>query len=43
VLGDTICIFEVDGSRRCKPFDDADQVSRVFLPVSADRALIGTP
>lgn len=43
VLGDTVCVFETTGTRRFKPFDDADDVCRVFLPISGDRALVGTP
>lgn len=43
VLGDTMCIFETNGPRPFKPFDDAGEVRRVFLPISADRALVGTP
>ena len=43
VLGDTVCVFETNGERRFKPFDDADEVRRVFLPLSSRRVLVGTP
>ena len=43
VLGDTVCVFEVNGDRRFKPLDEAGETTRIFLPVSAERVLIGTP
>lgn len=43
-LGDSVCVFETGGSRRFKPFDEqGDDVRRIFLPVSSDRLLVGTP
>ena len=43
ILGDTVCLFEANGERRFKPLDDADETCRIFLPVSANRVLAGTP
>jgi len=43
-LGDSACVFETGGSRRFKPVDEqGDDVRRIFLPVSSDRLLVGTP
>ena len=43
ILGDTVCVFEANGERRFKPLDDGDETCRIFLPVSANRVLVGTP
>jgi hypothetical protein len=44
LLGDTVCVFEANVERRFRPVDDDDgETCRVFLPVSANRVLIGTP
>ena len=43
ILGDTVCLFEANGERRFKPLDDGDETCRIFLPVSANRVLVGTP
>ena len=43
LLGDTICVFETEPHRTLRPVDDVDAVRRVYLPVSKDRILVGTP
>ncbi len=44
ILGDAVCIFETRGDRRFKPLDvDGDDVQRIYLPLSAERVLVGTP
>lgn len=43
VLGDTACVFETTGDRRFKPLNiGEDELHGVFLPVAADRVLLGT-
>ena len=42
ILGDSACVFEIDGPRFKTLTDQADDVKRVILPVSSDRVLIGT-
>lgn len=42
ILGDTGCLFEVDGSRRFKSFDDrTDNIKHIFLPIASNKMLIG--
>lgn len=44
LLGDSACVFETGGTRRFKTLNDPDDdVKRIFLPVSSDRLLVGTP
>jgi hypothetical protein len=44
MLGDCTCVFETVGKRRFKPLsDEDDELRRVFLPISHDRILVGTP
>jgi len=44
ILGDTVCIFETDSRRRFEPLNGAEHlIHRVWLPLSADRILAGTP
>lgn len=44
VLGDAACLFECRGKRRYKPVDDPDdEIVRIFLPISADHVVVGTP
>jgi hypothetical protein len=43
ILGDSVCVFEVDGERPFKPWDDeASPGKRTFLPLSPCRLLIGS-
>jgi hypothetical protein len=43
LLGDSGCIFETDGARRFRIFPDAaDQIKRIYLPISSTRLLIGS-
>ena len=42
VLGDCVCIFEADGDRPFKPWDDETSPGkRIFMPISPCRLLIG--
>jgi hypothetical protein len=42
VLGDCACIFEADGDRQFKPWDDETSPGkRIFMPISPRRLLIG--
>ena len=43
ILGDTGCLFEIDGERRFKPIDDkGDKIVNIFLPIASNKVLIGT-
>ncbi len=43
ILGDSGCLFEVQGGRRFKFIDQKDdELRNVFLPISKDRVVIGT-
>lgn len=43
ILGDAGCIFEVNGKRRFKTFDDTyENLINVFLPISSDKLLVGS-
>ena len=42
ILGDFVCLFETRGERRFKPIDDeSDDCEHIFLPLAADRLLVG--
>jgi hypothetical protein len=42
ILGDTGCLFEIDGSRRFKSFHDkTDIIKHIFLPIASNKILIG--
>lgn len=42
ILGDTGCLFEINGSRKFKAFHDGtDKIQRVFLPIASHQILIG--
>lgn len=42
-LGDSVCLFEMNGKRRFKPFHDvSDDLVRVYLPLSSRRILVGS-
>jgi hypothetical protein len=42
ILGDSVCLFEATGARRFKPLnEEADNTTRVFLPLALDRLLVG--
>jgi len=43
ILGDSVCVFETDGDRRFKPWDDeASPGKRILMPLAPGRLLIGT-
>lgn len=43
VLGDSVCVFETEGDRRCKPWDDeASPGKRILMSLAPRRLLIGT-
>jgi hypothetical protein len=43
ILGDSVCVFEVDGERPFKPWDDeTTPTKRIFMPLSPNRLLIGS-
>ncbi|MGH9970586.1 MAG: DUF4238 domain-containing protein [Pyrinomonadaceae bacterium] len=43
ILGDTGCLFEIEGQRRFKPSDDkGDQIVNIYLPIASHRLLVGT-
>ncbi|MBD2207823.1 DUF4238 domain-containing protein [Calothrix sp. FACHB-1219] len=43
ILGDTGCLFEINGSRRFKSFHDKlDKIKYVFLPITSNKILIGS-
>ena len=43
ILGDFGCLFEIEGTRRFKTLNDkGDQIKSIFLPISANRMLVGT-
>ena len=43
ILGDSVCVFEVDGERPFKPWDDeTTPTKRIFMPLSPHRLLIGS-
>lgn len=42
ILGDIGCVFEVNGERRFKPFDDKDdKIVNIYLPIASRKLLIG--
>lgn len=44
ILGDTGCLFEINGKKRFRAINDKDeQILNVFLPISSDRILVGVP
>jgi hypothetical protein len=43
ILGDIACLFEINANRRFKPFNDkGDPITNIFLPLSANKLLLGT-
>jgi hypothetical protein len=43
ILGDSVCVFETDGDRTFKPWDDeASPGKRILMPLAPGRLLIGT-
>jgi hypothetical protein len=43
ILGDCVCIFETDGERKFKPWDDeASPGNRILMPLAPGRLLVGT-
>ncbi len=43
LLGDTVIVAETAGQRRFKPLDDrGDHIHRIYLPIAADRLLVGS-
>jgi hypothetical protein len=43
ILGDSVCIFEVEGERPFKPWDDEKApAKRIFMPLCSRRLLIGS-
>jgi hypothetical protein len=43
ILGDIGCLFEIDGRRRFRPFDDmGETIVNIYLPLSSQKLLVGT-
>jgi hypothetical protein len=43
ILGDSVCVFEKEGDRAFKPWDDeASPAKRILMPLAPGRLLIGT-
>jgi Protein of unknown function (DUF4238) len=43
ILGDSVCVFEVEGERPFKPWDDETTLTkRVFMPLCPGRLLLGS-